>query len=331
MAFLINDKVNSEKWQYLLSVSKYSSPFQSRNYYDFIKSSEFYNSYCFALSINDNYKALVVVVIQKERGISSFFTKRAIVYGGPLIDNISNSELNTFINGVSSYLQKKAIYLEIRNFFDYSEYKEVFINAGWSYIPYLNFKLYLENLSKESLLRCFTSGRRREIKQSINEGAQSYLTNNEDEIKEFYEILVNLYRSRVKLPVPPLKYFTGLHEKSLALFFVVKHNSKIIGGAFCPVLFNKSIYTYYYCGLRDYHKKIFPTHLAVLAAMEFAIENHFSYIDFMGAGKPREKYGVREYKAQFGGELCEHGRWRMVLKPILFKIGEFGIRLIKLV
>ena len=49
----------------------------------------------------------------------------------------------------------------------------------------------------------------------------------------------------------------------------------------------------------------------------------------MGAGTPDVEYGVRDFKAEFGGEMVEHGRFRKIAKPILYKIGILGIKMLK--
>ena len=49
----------------------------------------------------------------------------------------------------------------------------------------------------------------------------------------------------------------------------------------------------------------------------------------MGAGTPDAAYGVREFKAKFGGKEVEHGRFICVTKPLLYQIGKFGVWLLK--
>ena len=49
----------------------------------------------------------------------------------------------------------------------------------------------------------------------------------------------------------------------------------------------------------------------------------------MGAGKPDEGYGVREFKSKFGGELVELGRFLSINNPILYSIGKKVIEIIK--
>ena len=49
----------------------------------------------------------------------------------------------------------------------------------------------------------------------------------------------------------------------------------------------------------------------------------------MGAGKPDDGYGVRDFKAKFGGQLVEHGRFLHVMNPLLYNIGKLGVKLLK--
>jgi len=48
----------------------------------------------------------------------------------------------------------------------------------------------------------------------------------------------------------------------------------------------------------------------------------------MGAGKPNEEYGVRDYKSQFGGDLVAFGRYLKVLNPLLYRVGKVGLKIL---
>jgi lipid II:glycine glycyltransferase (peptidoglycan interpeptide bridge formation enzyme) len=201
--------------------------------------------------------------------------------------------------------------------------------VGWSYEPYLNVQLSLDLNSSINILALFKYNRRHEIKKSISKQLKYGITNSEKQIEDIYLILKNLYRDKVKLPLPNLSYFNNLLTEGILKAFVVTDKGKTIGGSFCMVLAHRNIYTFYYAGLRNYDKDIYPTHLAVLAAMEYAVENSIPMFDFMGAGKPNEKYGVREYKSQFGGTLVEHGRFLYVSNQFLYNLGKKAIQFMK--
>lgn len=320
-----------KRWLSLLNTSPFASPFQTLEYLNVIKELPDYDAEVFSLYEHEELKALMVITIMQDSGIKRKFSKRGIIFGGPVInENVTKDELAFFLKESCEKLKGQVIYLETRNLFDYSLYKESFNDAGWEYKPYLNYQLSLSDIERDKILSIFQYNRRREIKQSLARGANYFECNDEIEIEEIYNILNELYRSRVKVPLPTLDYFLTLFRKEIIKVFIVKHNNKIVGGSFCPVLPGKRIYTYYYCGIRNYHKKIFPTHLAVLAAIEYAVDHHIPIIDFMGAGKPEIEYGVRNYKSKFGGTLVEHGRFIKILDPLLYNIGKVGLKVLKI-
>jgi lipid II:glycine glycyltransferase (peptidoglycan interpeptide bridge formation enzyme) len=325
---IITKKIEVEKWVRILQNSPFSSPFQTKEFYDLYNSIEGFSAEVFAVELHNQYEALVVVTVQKEKGVKSFFSKRGIVYGGPLLIGNDDRFLQLLLNHVTNYYRKKLIYLEIRNNFDYHKYLTHFKNSGWQYNKHLNVELITEGKNVESILSKMKYNRRREIRLSYTKGAETKIATNEEDVEALYTILENLYKTRVKLPLPSLDYFLNLYRNSLGRVILVIHNETVIGGSFCFYYPNSAIYTLYYCGIRNYDKKIFATHLAVLGVIEFAVENNLKIVDFMGAGKPDEDYGVRDYKLQFGGDLIEYGRFKIIFNPILYKTGELGLKIL---
>ena len=49
----------------------------------------------------------------------------------------------------------------------------------------------------------------------------------------------------------------------------------------------------------------------------------------MGAGEPDKPYGVREFKARFGGKEVEYGRFLFIAHPWLYWFGNVGVKLLK--
>lgn len=330
MKIVCNDEVDIKLWELLLNKSKFSSPFQTPSFFELLKSIPIYSADVFAVQTGDSYTCLAVVAIQKESGLKSYFSRRGIVYGGPIINEATDKELSYLLEETKRRLKGKVIYIETRNFFDYSSHADSFINSKWIYEPYLNVRLNLEGYSKDKLISLIKYNRRREIRLSTQNGATYHLCTQEEEIYEVYKILHELYRKNVKKPLPPFDFFLKFYKSNILKVFIVTHKNKIIGGSFCPVLHNRGLYTYYYCGLRNYQRQIYPTHLAVFAALEYAIENNIPVVDFMGAGNPDIDYGVRQYKLEFGGELVEEGRYLKILNPFLYNIGKVGLKALKI-
>lgn len=328
MKLICNSDINLAEWKELLANNKFSSPFQTPDFYAIYNSVPGQSADVFALRGEKGLEALCVVTLQKETGMKGYFSRRGIIYGGPLVADGSTDALKQLLREIDKKLKRKVIYLETRNFFSYNDYKQNFESEGWKYRPYLNYEIDLKDKTTGELLSAMKYNRKREINQSINSEAEFRAANSEAEVKELYSILKNLYETRVKLPLPSLTYFMQLFNSAVGKIFIVEHNKKIIGGSFCYYLKGHSIYTMYYCGLRDYDKKIFPTHLAILAAINFGIDENLKSLDLMGAGMKGKEYAVRDFKMQFGGELVEHGRFLRINQPLLYNLGKAALKIL---
>lgn len=327
---LFNKEVSIQSWMDIFTNSAFSNPFQSPEFYEAYNSIANHSADVFAIEDEGKITSLVIVTLQKEKGLLGFFSRRGIIYGGPLISNTNHESLVVLLQWVTSYYKTKLIYIEIRNSFSYNNLKQSFLDSKWILEPHLNVQLFLDSKSVDDILNLMTYNRRREIKMSLKENTLVNISDSLDEIDKFYTILSDLYRTRVKVPLPQKDYFLSLKNSSIAKIFIVKHNNNVIGGAFCITDSINSINTLYYAGLRDYHKKIFPTHIAIMGVIEYAVKHNLKTIDFMGAGKPEIKYGVRDYKIQFGGSLVEYGRFIHIFNPFLFRLGIFGLKIIGL-
>jgi serine/alanine adding enzyme len=328
MEVLRNNDIPAEEWNTFLAGSFCASPFQSHSFFDFYNSVPGYSAEATALYDGGQIVALVVATFQQEKGIKGLFSRRAIVYGGPVI-NQSPEILEYLLKQNLFSFGRTPIYAETRNSWDYSDYSSVYLNQGWEYLPYLNFILDCSGKTMGDMMAQMSYNRKREIKLSINEGASVSECISEGELRELYLILSELYMKQVKLPIPSFDFFRIFREKEIGPVFIVRHDDRIIGGSICPCLSKRSINTWYYCGIRHYDKKIFPTHLAVLGAIEYAVKNNIPRLDFMGAGQPSKYYGVREYKKEFGGSRVEYGRFLKVLQPGFYSLGKFGLSLMK--
>jgi len=328
MKLLKNKELVKEKWLLLLDKSEFSNPFQSPQYYDLFNSVDGYSADVFAIEKEGIYVSLMVVSIHKEKGIKGFFSIRGIVFGGPLILGNQAEYLEHLLTNVKVFYKSKLIYLEIRNHFDYSTFFNTFLKSNYTYSEHLNVQLNIENLNVESALLGMNSTKRRQIRMSYKEGAVAREAESEMEVAQLFEILKTMYEERVKLPILPYELFLNLYKSDIGKVFVALHDNKIIGGAFCIYYPNTSINTFYYTDIRNYHKKIYPSHIALKEAIDFGINNKLKMVDFMGAGKPNTEYGVRDYKLRFGGTLVEDGRFTVIFKPFLYNLGIWGLKIL---
>ena len=274
-------------------------------------------------------KGVVVgfVTVEQSRW-RQFFTRRAIINGGPLLaEDISTEALRLLLRRLREEVSKEAIYIEMRNFNDYSRWKDSFEVCGFAYQPHLNFHL---DCSEEAvILRNMHESRRRQVRKGLASGAVIEEAKTEQEVRDFYRILEQLYRRKVKTPLFGLEFFLAFFRQEWGKYLLVKFEGKVIGGMMCPILESRTIYEWYVCGLDEPYREQHPSVLATYAAMQYAVEHGLPRFDFMGAGKPEEDYGVRAFKAQMGGQLVEHGRFLLIAKPLLYRIGVLGVAWLK--
>lgn len=285
-------------------------------------------TFIFAVEKNDKLTALISGIIQKEKGIKANFTSRAIVYGGPaLSDQITSSEVSELLKSMVLHLKKKSIYLEIRNLNNYEEYKNVFKEVGFEFNPHLNF--HLDCTDELAMRKRMSSSKLRQVKKSLKEGAKIIEPRSKQDIMAYYQILENLYKTKIKTPLPGLRFFIRLWEMQTSTFLLISFQDEIVGGIVCPVLKDKVIYEWFVCGKDREFNNVYPSVLATWAAMEYAVKNDIPRFDFMGAGKPEEDYGVREFKSKFGGEQVAHGRFLYIFQPLLYSVGKTAVKILK--
>ena len=324
-----NDEIKSAGWDKLIGLSSVATWFQSYDCYCFYKELSFLTPFAYAVEDNGEFKALVCGYLIAEEGfVKRFFSRRAIIPGGVLLANdISEEARELLLSELRSDLQRKTIYIELRNLYDYSAYKYTFQKAGFEYQPHLNYQISIHN--GVDVFSNFSENRKRQIKQSLAEGIVCEETDRIEDVRAFYSILQHTYSKKLKLPLFPFEFFETIVSKAYGSLLVVKSEDKILGGILC-VGDDNVLYEWFVCGVDGELPKVFPSVMATRAGIEYAVNNGYRMFDFMGAGKPDRKYGVRDFKARFGGKLVEHGRFLYICNPFLYFTGKIAIKLRKL-
>ena len=323
------DRIEAAAWR-ALEVSETANWFQTREAYAFYSAvpGEM-RPFCFAAEEDGRLVGVLQgYLTQAGNRLKQWFTRRAIIVGGPMLsDTISDAALEQLLLTARRQLSSQAIYIETRNFNDYSRWRPVFDRCGFAYQPHLNF--HVDTSSADFLLK-MNSSRRRQIRKGVENGAVLEEAQSEKDVRMFYLILKDLYATKVKTPLFVENFFLTFYRMRCGKILLVKKDEKVIGGIMCPILNNQTIYEWFVCGLDvNYHEQ-YPSVLATYSAMAYAHKNGISRFDFMGAGTPDTTYGVRDFKARFGGKEVEHGRFLHVCKPLLYAIGVCGVKIRKL-
>lgn len=331
MRILAYDDIDKTKWNRLVASSATGTWFQTPEAYSFFASMpELYRPFVVGLENEGKLRAICVGYVTVEKNaVKQFMMRRAIIVGGPaLADNCSEDEVEILLSAVRKQLQSQAIYVETRNFNDYSRWKEAFASARFSYEPHLNFHVHT-NQGWEAVEENIGKHRKKYVRLSFRDGATIEEHPTIEQVRAYYDILLDLYRTKVKMPLQPWEFFEKLYHCPSCKYLLVMFDGQVVGGSICMLLSGHGVYEWYACGKDGVFKNIHPSSVTKYAGMKYACDNGYAVFDMMGAGKPDEEYGVRDFKAEFGGEMVEHGRFLCVTKPLLYRIGVLGVKILK--
>ena len=318
-------EIDIQQWQELIETSATATCFQTPEAYQFYVANK-EEMMPFAIGVEEDGHLTGVMVgytTQERNPIKQLLTCRSIIIGGPLLDeHISNDALSALLLAAKRVTQN-SIYLETRNFQNYSHWRYLFEVCGFLYQPHLNIQVAC------TATHTMSEQRIRQVKKALKNGAEIVEASSEQEIRDWYEILYKLYREKVRTPLFSEEFFMQFYRNGEGKYLLVKHQGKVIGGMMCPILDGKAIYEWFVCGLDEEYREQYPSVMATYAAIEYAKTNALPLFDFMGAGKPDVSYGVRDFKMEFGGELVEHGRFLCMRKPLLYRMGQLGVKLLK--
>lgn len=328
---IINDynAIDKANWREFVLNHPRGNIFQTPEMYNVYRSTTNYKPYVF-IAIDENKEIiglLLSVLIKEKKGLLGYLTARSIIFGSPLIHG-NNEVAHRLISSYNNTIRGKAIYSQIRNFADTSGLKDIFYELGYDYEDHLNILL---DLSKgyEDLWNNYSRSRKKGIKKALNSDFIFLASNDVSLLDDFYQLLELSY-ARIKLPFPSKNHFLMLcrHLKNEEYkFFMLNLNGEYVA-SMVALQFKNTLYGYYMGLTNDTEiMRLKPSDLFFHKVLEWCIDKRVKTFDWMGAGKPNEEYGVRDFKLQFGGELVNFGRFTKIHKPFLYRSGKFAIKL----
>jgi len=264
---------------------------------------------------NDMMALLNAVIIKEFNGFFERLTARSIIIGGPLFIDSDKGKIavKKMMKYYDAMFGRLVIYTEVRNMWDI---KEQIAFSGYEYEDHLNYLIDLTSGEKE-IWKNLSKARKYGIKKSKKMGVEIYEMNTIDELPVLYNLLIDTYK-KARHPLADISLFNSLFSvlvpKNRAKIFFAKCEENYIG-AIILLMYENKLYDWYSCSKTEY-SNYYPNDRLVWHSLDWGSANHYSVFDFMGAGKPLENYGVREFKKQFGGTLVNFGRLKKIHSPI---------------
>jgi serine/alanine adding enzyme len=184
--------------------------------------------------------------------------------------------------------KERALFTELRNLSDISPLQGALNEAGFVCADHLNYLIDL-NRPPEAVLQSIGPRTRKKIRHALRQGEVVI------EEADRYEQVVRCYK---------------LLQKTYAAASVeLIHKDRIYG---------------WYGGMDRVYSDYLPNVLLLWHIFQWSAENGYKTYDSGGADKPDEEYGVRDFKAKFGGQRVCYGRDTCVHAPRMLALGKWA-------
>ena len=318
--------INKDSWDYFVSSHPNGNVFQTYEFFRIYKTTSGYKPIVVAiLDDNNQICGILVGVIQSIlSGFLGRLSSRAIVMGGPLINDSNSQICEKILLEFEKLCKYKVIYIQFRNLWNIVLYKDIFKKQKFYFEDHLDI---LFDLQKETsvLWENIHPTRKKQINRGKKRGVKIEIKNSlsDNEFFTCYNILKQVYKE-AKLPLPKEDFFQNaikiFRKKNIFYTALALYESEIIGFRFF-LCFNNLIYDWYAGSLREHYDK-YPNDVLPYEVILWGSQNRYNVFDFGGAGKPNIPYGVRDYKLKFGGGLVNYGRYQKTQFPFIMKISK---------
>jgi serine/alanine adding enzyme len=260
-------------------------------------------------------------------GLLGRFTARSIAYGSVLY--LAGPEgLKALAKMLSTYRRRMAgpvLFTELRNLSDLDGAREVVEQCGFAYEEHLNYLIDLQRPAEE-ILQSIGSRTRKNLRHALRQGKVLVEeVSDRQKLGVVYDLLQSTYEN-ARLPLADRSLFDSafdfLYPKGMVRYTLATVDSA--PAAVSVDLLYKDVMYGWYGGTDRAYNSFLPNELLTWHLLEWGATHGYRVYDFGGAGKPDEHYGVRDFKAKFGGKLVSYGRNTCVHTPHFLQLSRFG-------
>jgi len=276
---------------------------------------------------------MLPVKITLMNGLLRYFTTRSIVYGSVLFvsDQEGEEALSQLLQSYKNEIKGVPLFTELRNLSNMEVIQPLLLKHGFVFEEHMNYLINL-NCSTEDILQNIGSRTRKNIRRGIRQGKV-----NVEELKKIeqvemcYSLLCKTYRT-ARVPLADHSLFENafdlLYPKRMVRFTLARVDD--IPVATSVDLLYKGVIYGWYGGVDRAYSSFVPNELLMWHILKWGAEEEYRLYDFGGAGRPNEKYGVRDFKSKFGGHLVYFGRNTFIHSPRLLWFSKKGYDLLRL-
>lgn len=322
-----------EQWQTFVDQHPKGNVFHTPEMFNVFSRTKGYDPELWAALQDGQVMALFLPVHISLRGsFLHHLTTRTVVFGGILNRTGTYGEIAAkhLLHEYKRISGSHSLFTELRNISPLGDVSTVMLEEGFIYEDHLNYLINLER-PVEEIFEGIGKRTRKNIKNGLNKARVIVEeAGDRSEIASCYRLLDMTYRG-AHVPLADASLFEAafdiLSPKKMVRFTLAKVDEQ--AAAVSIELLYKDTLFGWYGGLDRAFASFVPNELLMWHILKWGAEQGFKKYDFGGAGKPNEKYGVRDFKAKFGGDLVCYGRNTWVPHPKLMSISKFAYQVIR--
>ncbi len=257
-------------------------------------------------------------------------TTRAVSYGGLLCNPDPEGVLaaKQLLRVYVGQTGRTVLFSEFRNLHDQSPLRSFYHDCGFVYEEHLNYLIDLTGSSEEVFQR-IGSRTRKNIRRALRQGDVIIgEVKAQTDVAACYDLIRRSYQ-HAHVPLADGSLFDAALEllapKGMLRFYLAR--VKGVPAAASAELFYKDTIYGWYSGIERSFRHCIPGDLLMWHVLHWGAENGYRMYDFGGAGKPGKEYGVRDFKAKFGGGLVEYGRFIVTHAPIRIGLSKLAYQI----
>jgi serine/alanine adding enzyme len=275
---------------------------------------------------------LVAVRVQTLPDPLGRLSSRSILFAEPLCrDNAQGAEaLTQLIAEHDAEMRGRVLFTEVRALHPPKAEKAALTRCGYVHEDYLNFIIDLHR-SGDELWQSLSNTCRANIRRGQKHGVEIEEVTTKEGVDILYQLLkVSFVRAQVPLADKSLfaQAFKVLQPRDMLRIFVAYYEARPIGAS-VVLLYKNTVYEWYW-GIQI-TKSVYPAESVTWHRIKWGQEHGYALYDFGGAGWPNKPYGVRDFKAKFGGRMVNFGRYRKIYSHWKFALAERGYELSRMV
>jgi CelD/BcsL family acetyltransferase involved in cellulose biosynthesis len=256
-------------------------------------------------------------------------TSRTVAFAAPIAAPGDDEALRALLAAYRAAGSRGSLFTEVRHHVVDPAVAAALQAEGFEREPHLNFTIDLTQ-GEDTLWGKVASSARRNVQKARRSGVTIEETADPQAVSDAYDVLRDVYH-RIQVPLPDRSLFDAaariLGPLGMFTMWLARWEDRTIG--VLSLLRYRGVVTYWYTGTLREHATLRAGDLLAWHAISTEAAAGNRVFDFGGAGRPDEPYGVRDFKAKYGGELIEPGRATWTASPLRYRVTTAGYELVR--